>query len=73
MTDRILSPGEREDDYQENNLRPRRLDDYIGQDKIKANLQIARSGEAARRSARPVLFYGPPGLGKTSLSLIIAR
>ncbi|HEV8192980.1 MAG TPA: Holliday junction branch migration DNA helicase RuvB [Ktedonobacterales bacterium] len=73
MTDRILSPDERMDDYQENNLRPRRLDDYIGQDKVKENLRILLEAANLRGEALDhVLLYGPPGLGKTSLSLIIA-
>ena len=73
MTDRILSPEERMDDYQENNLRPRRLDDYIGQDKVKENLRILLEAANLRGEALDhVLLYGPPGLGKTSLSLIIA-
>jgi Holliday junction DNA helicase RuvB len=57
----------------EGSLRPRRLAEYIGQEKIKANLSILL--EAARRRNEPVdhvLLYGPPGLGKTTLCNIIA-
>ncbi len=58
----------------ENNLRPSGLDDYIGQDKAKNNLKIYI--EAAKSRNEPldhVLFYGPPGLGKTTLACIIAN
>ena len=73
MADRLVSPMNGEDDEQESSLRPRRLDDYIGQETVKGNLSILL--EAAKKrgeSLDHVLLYGPPGLGKTSLSLIIA-
>ncbi|MFY9264742.1 MAG: Holliday junction branch migration DNA helicase RuvB [Solirubrobacterales bacterium] len=63
--------GEQELEY---SLRPRRIDDFIGQDKVKAQLSIFI--EAARRRGQPldhVLFAGPPGLGKTSLAQIVAE
>ena len=72
---RIVSPteimGENADD---NPLRPQRLDDYIGQDKAKQNLSVFI--EAAKQRGETldhVLLYGPPGLGKTTLSKIIAN
>ncbi|MCF0142388.1 MAG: Holliday junction branch migration DNA helicase RuvB [Parasporobacterium sp.] len=58
----------------ENNLRPKYLKDYIGQEKIRENLQIYI--EAAKKRGEPLdhlLFYGPPGLGKTTLANIIAN
>lgn len=58
----------------ENSLRPVSIDEYIGQNKAKENLKIYI--EAAKRRKEPldhVLFYGPPGLGKTTLSCIIAH
>jgi holliday junction DNA helicase RuvB len=66
-----INPGEAR---QEIGLRPQHLDDYIGQKNIKDNLKIFI--EAARRRGEPldhVLFYGPPGLGKTTLAGIIAN
>ncbi len=72
--DRIIAPARKdEDDALETSLRPRRLSEYIGQEKVKGNLQIAI--EAARQRGEPldhVLLYGPPGLGKTTLANIIA-
>ena len=58
----------------EQSLRPQRLQEYIGQKKLKSMLQVYI--EAARQrgeSLDHVLFYGPPGLGKTTLSGIIAK
>ncbi|MCH8900772.1 MAG: Holliday junction branch migration DNA helicase RuvB [Chloroflexi bacterium] len=73
-TDRILAGAHKdEDDVLETSLRPRRLDDYIGQEKVKDNLRIAIA--AAQQRGEPldhVLLYGPPGLGKTTLANIIA-
>lgn len=62
-----------EGDY-ESNLRPSNFDDYIGQEKIKSNLKVF-IGAARKRgeSLDHVLFYGPPGLGKTTMAYIIAN
>ncbi len=71
---RILSPEEIPDDSSELSLRPRLLREMIGQPKIKQNLSIAI--EAAQSRGEPldhVLLYGPPGLGKTTLSNVIAN
>lgn len=63
-----------EDKYIEPNLRPQLLDEYIGQEKIKNNLKVYIDAAKARgESLDHVLFYGPPGLGKTTLSGIIAN
>src|ERR687884_1404724 len=62
-----------EDIQAEPSLRPRRLEEYIGQTKVTSNLKIFLKAAIARREALDhVLFYGPPGLGKTTLANIIA-
>lgn len=73
-TERILAGARREEDVAlETSLRPRRLSEYIGQEKLKENLRIAIA--AAQQRGEPldhVLLYGPPGLGKTTLANILA-
>ena len=63
-----------EDEIAENSLRPKALDDYIGQAKAKENLKVYIDAAKIRGSSLDhVLLYGPPGLGKTTLSCIIAN
>ena len=73
--ERMVTPREVEEDHEvEVSLRPQTLVEYIGQDKVKENLAVYI--EAAKRRGDPldhVLLYGPPGLGKTTLSSIIAH
>lgn len=73
--DRVVTPEVTSDDADiDISLRPKTLSEYIGQDKVKENLAIYI--EAAKRRNEPldhVLLYGPPGLGKTTLSNIIAH
>ncbi|MCD7866918.1 MAG: Holliday junction branch migration DNA helicase RuvB [Clostridiales bacterium] len=75
MNNRIIATDVREEDIPlEGSLRPQTLDEYIGQEQIKNTLKIYI--EAAKQRHDPldhVLFYGPPGLGKTTLSGIIAN
>jgi len=77
MTDspnRIVNPDPKPDDRADNALRPQFLTDLIGQEQVKENLSILI--EAARQRGEAldhVLFYGPPGLGKTTLSHVLAN
>ena len=73
--DRIITTDLMEEDIKiENNLRPQLLEDYIGQKKAKDNLKIfIEAAKKRQESLDHVLFYGPPGLGKTTLAGIIAN
>ncbi len=75
MIDRMISTELAEEEIIiENHLRPQRLEDYIGQDKVKQNLKIFIEAAKSRgESLDHVLFYGPPGLGKTTLAGIVAN
>ncbi len=71
---RPISANQIEEDENELSLRPKRLKEFIGQQGLKANLQIAIEAALAREEPIDhVLFYGPPGLGKTTLSLVCAN
>ena len=74
MTERLVSGKPREEDASlDANLRPDRLADYVGQEKVKENLGIAMTAAQQRNeSLDHLLLYGPPGLGKTTLANIVA-
>ncbi len=75
MEKRVITTELVEEDVKtESNLRPLRLSDYVGQEKVKRNLNVYIEAAKARGdSLDHVLFYGPPGLGKTTLAGIIAN
>jgi len=74
VASRVVSPERRPDDWNDSRLRPRRLDEVIGQERVRENLAILVA--AAQNRGEPldhVLFYGPPGLGKTTLAHVLAN
>lgn len=72
--DRLLNPGIRGEDGWDTALRPTKLDEYIGQQKNRANLSVFIQAASQRQEPLDhVLLYGPPGLGKTTLANIIAN
>ncbi len=75
MDDRFVTASKADDDAQyEAGLRPRILDDYIGQDRVRENLQVSIAAARQRGEALDhVLLYGPPGLGKTTLAYVIGN
>ena len=75
MTDRFVVPSPSEDEAQyEAGLRPRSLNEYIGQDRLRDNLHVSIAAARGRREALDhVLLYGPPGLGKTTLAYVIGN
>jgi Holliday junction DNA helicase RuvB len=75
VDERLITPGRVDEDAQyEAGLRPRTLDEYIGQDRLRDNLHVAIAAARGRHEALDhVLLYGPPGLGKTTLAYVIGN
>ena len=71
---RLLSGMKSEYDAEENGLRPKTMEEYVGQEKVKENLRVYLAAAKSRNEALDhVLLYGPPGLGKSTLAHIIAN
>src|SRR5688572_12455674 len=75
MSDRLITSGRSDEEAQyEAGLRPRSLDDYIGQDNVRDNMEVSIAAARGRSEALDhVLLYGPPGLGKTTLAYVIGN
>ena len=70
----MVSPERREDDIAEASLRPQKLDEFVGQQQARSNLDVfIRAARERGEALDHVLFVGPPGLGKTTLAQILAR
>ena len=74
MDERLVSPDSQVEDQRQTSLRPKRLEEFVGQEKIRNNLQVfIQAAKARNESLEHVLLYGPPGLGKTTMANIISE
>ena len=74
MDKRIITSEKTTDDVFDKNIRPESLDEYVGQDEIKSNIEVfIKAAKMRNEPLDHVLLYGPPGLGKTTLAHIIAN
>jgi len=74
MENKVLSSEEQVEDKYEENIRPSLFKDYIGQRDVKENIKVfVEAAKMRDESLDHVLLYGPPGLGKTTLAIIIAN
>ena len=72
--ERLVAPGSASEDIAEASLRPQKLDEFIGQAAVRENLAVFIEAACGRGEALDhLLFFGPPGLGKTTLAQIVAR
>ncbi|MBT5215303.1 AAA family ATPase, partial [Candidatus Woesearchaeota archaeon] len=73
MESRIVSSESSLEDKKEKSLRPRLLENFIGQPRLKENLSVyIQAAKVREEQVEHILFYGPPGLGKTTLAAVVA-